>query len=403
MITLFDVPSTRSGKSIAGIMEKALKQLQYTPGKSKVFIKPNMVDAVGPREAVDTDPAIVSGLILALDALHDIDEFIVGDGSAYFSSIDKNWERLLKQSGYEKMQENLQRNHGIEVKLVNLEDVAREKVPWKFGNLFLPKLCRTCSYINIAKMKTHLHTMVTLSLKNQKGLLTLQDKKNFHLGKKYGTLHESIMELGRAVKPELALIDATRALEGIGPATAPDGQTKVRRLKMCIAGTSMMEVDNAACAVMGIPVQQVTHLHEAPVQLAQGSKPLLPADPPFARPQVEVKMWNIYRHTYETCCTGCQMALSRTFRKIMFVPELRKEFARFQERYPRADLIMGKVEPEMVEKIQASNPTSTLFFFGNCTKDLARTFNGIHIGGCSPDHNTAIDILFSSMKRHPKC
>ncbi|MHA1681824.1 MAG: DUF362 domain-containing protein, partial [Promethearchaeota archaeon] len=316
MIAIVPVPSTKKVDSALEPMLKLLDVLQYKPSTNHVFIKPNMVDEVGPREAVDTDPNLISALILAMDQMYDVDEFVVGDGSAYFSSKGKNWDRLVKGTGYGAMADTLRDARGLDVSIVNLESVDRDEYEWEYGTVRLPSLCRTHSYVNVAKMKTHLHTTVTLSMKNQKGLLALSDKKLFHLGKKYGNLHESILELSKVMEPELSLIDATRALEGSGPATAPDGQTKVRRLKICMGGTSMVEVDNAACRVMGIPVEEVRHLPAVDVSLAAGSSGLSPAEPPFARPKIEIRMWNIHRHTFETCCTGCQMALSRAMRKI---------------------------------------------------------------------------------------
>nr|MDO8116994.1 DUF362 domain-containing protein [Candidatus Sigynarchaeota archaeon] len=358
MISIVQVDSTRRADDVKPAIARMLGLLGYKPSKSNVFIKPNIVDAVGPKEAVDTDPVLVEGLVLALHEQGIGKEFIIGDGSAYFSNEDRNWKRLIEDSGYEAMTQRLVNDHGIKASLVNLECQEREEYQWKFGKLSLPALCRSHAYIDVAKMKTHLHTLVTLSMKNQKGLLTLADKKQFHLGKKYHDLHDAIKELGNIVKPELAIIDATRALEGSGPATNPDGQTKVRNLKMVLAGTNMIEVDAAACIVMGIQPGEVRHLPpvQEPIEVVPGSNPLVPVDPPFLRPKLEVKMSDsIYRHTFETCCTGCQMSLSRMFRKIMFTPELREKFVKFQQEHARIDVVMGKIDPEVIRKILEKN------------------------------------------------
>ena len=152
--------------------------------------------------------------------------------------------------------------------LANLEWEPTEEVPWKHGKIKLPALLRTHAYVNAAKMKTHIHTTVTLSTKNQKGLLLLRDKKEFHKG--YGgagDLHECIRELAEVVRPELTVADATYALEGTGPTVAPEGQTRARKLGICIGGTDVFEVDNACCRLMGIPVSEVRHLPEVPVEL----------------------------------------------------------------------------------------------------------------------------------------
>ncbi len=400
MISIVQVDSTRRAVDVKPAMARMLAMIGYVPSKPQVFIKPNMVDAVGPNDAVDTDPVLVEGLVLALHEQGIAKEFVIGDGSAYFSNENRNWMRLVEDSGYEAMARRLVNDHGIKASLVNLECQEREEYLWKFGKLLLPALCHTHAYINIAKMKTHVHTLVTLSMKNQKGLLTLADKKQFHLGKKYQNLHEAIQELGKIVKPELAIVDATRALEGSGPATNPDGQTKVRRLKMVLGGKSMEQVDAAACIVMGIQPREVRHLPpvQEPIGVVTGSLPLSPAVPPFARPRLEVTMLGtIYRHTFETCCTGCQMSLSRMFRKITFTPELHEKFLKFKDSHERIDIVMGRVDPEVVKNILEKN--GYLICFGNCTKSLSEEFNGLHLQGCSPDHNEAIKMLFKELER----
>jgi hypothetical protein len=320
---------------------------------------------------------------------------VIGDASAHFSSDERTWSRLIEESGYLAVSSTLRGAHGIQVSIVNLEMEPRDDVPWKYGSLKLPSLCKTHAYINFAKMKTHSHTDVSLCTKNQKGLLMLADRKAFHLGKKYGSLHENIAALGDALHPELAIIDATRALEGSGPSTQPDGQTKVRRLKLCVAGTNMLEVDNAGCKIMGIPVSEVRHLRPVDISLVAGSEALVPADPPFTRPSPEILVTdNFYVHMFETCCTSCMQSRSRMFRKIAFEPGINHQMAAFRKRHKRVDFIMGNTPKAIVNKIQARG--GILVFFGNCTKKIAEEFHAIHLAGCPPHHNDAIHDLLDS-------
>ncbi len=390
MITIIPVPSTRSIEETMNPMLQMLEQLDFKPSSRKVFIKPNMVDATSPLDAIDTDPALVGGLVLALKE-RGAEEFVVGDGTGYFNE-EKNWLRLVEESGYKAMADGLEKSYNIRLTIVNLETAPREEFLWKYGSIKLPSLCKTHAYINFAKMKTHVHTQVTLACKNQKGLLALADKKAFHLGKKYGNLHDNIKELASAVRPELAVIDATRALEGSGPTTAPAGQTKVRRLKLCLGGKDMLEVDNAACQLMGIPVDSVLHISRVPVAIASGSEPLETVVPPFARPNPEIMATdNFFVHMADTCCTGCQMSRSRLFRKISFVPEINQLFAQFRYKHGRVDFVMGSMSDDTIAAIKERG--GTLVFYGNCTKKMAEIFGAIHVPGCPPDHNDAINVL----------
>ena len=389
----------RTSEDVKGPMVRLLEDLNYRPSKPRIFLKPNIVDAVKPQEAVVVDPVVTGGLILALYE-RGAKEFVIAEGTGFFSREDKNMTHLLETTGYTKLVQTLDKKYGLDIPLVNLEKAEREEYAWEFGKLLLPKLCRTHAYINIAKLKTHAHTLVTLTLKNQKGLLRFEDKRNFHRGFQgiNANLHDYIRALGIAVRPELAIIDATRALEGTGPTTQGEGQTKVRQLNLCIGGTEMNEIDCVGCRIMGIAPAEVKHLKEVPVQLAPRSLPLenAIANPPFQRPEMEVRMGNFRIYELETACTGCQISLSRTFRKLMFVPELRESFTELIKKNPRVIIIMGKAPPDFVKSIAAQK--CKVLFWGNCLKKDAQIYAKAHVPGCSPDHNDAIKVLLELLK-----
>lgn len=381
-------------------MLQILEDLNYKPSQPRVFLKPNIVDAVKPLEAVVVDPAVVGGLILALHE-RGTNEFVIAEGTGFFSREDKNMTHLLEASGYTKLVNSLGKKYGLDVPLINLEKAEREEYNWEFGKILLPKLCRSHAYINIAKMKTHAHALVTLTLKNQKGLLRFEDKRNFHRGFKgsNSNLHACIKALGVTVKPELVLIDATRALEGTGPTTQPEGQTKVRQLNLCIGGTEMNEIDTAACQIMGFSPGEVKHITPVPVSFAPRSLPLekVIANPHFQRPDLDVKNGIFHILELETACTGCQISISRTLRKVMYVDELREQFMELTKKNSRVNVIMGKTSPEFLQSVIKKGGKT--LFWGNCLKKVAEDFGVAHVPGCAPDHNDAIKVLLDLLKK----
>ncbi|KKL12134.1 hypothetical protein LCGC14_2538820, partial [marine sediment metagenome] len=251
----------------------------------------------------------------------------------------------------------------------------------------LPSLLKTHSYINLPKMKTHGACMVTLGLKNQKGLLLLKDKKQFHLGYRdskdvyHSNLHECISELGNLVQPELTICDATLALEGNGPTTNP-GTTWVKKLDICIGGINMVEVDNASCQVMGIPVDLVEHLQEIDVSLAPGSLPLT-CEEPFKRPIHRTEPYgNMYHHSSMWTCTGCQMTMTRMNRKIAYTPELREKLKERDKKYDRIDFFIGRTEEKDIPVDHG-----VLLFCGKCTTKVAEKYpDSTHVPGCPPHY-----------------
>lgn len=388
MITIVQV-NPESLDEVKQAMGSLIDQLGYKPSKPRIFLKPNVVDALPPEHAVDVDPIVTAGLILALNERFDVEEFVIGENSGYFSEKPETFQRLIESSGYEEMVKMLKDRYDITVGLINLEYVDLDEYEWKFKpyKLKLPSIIKTHSYINIPKMKTHGACTVTLGVKNQKGLLLLRDKKKFHLGYRdddgvyYSNLHECISELGKLVQPELTICDATLALEGNGPTTNP-GLTWVRKMDICIGGTDMIEVDNASCQIMGIPLDLVEHLEEVEVSVAPGSLPLV-CQEPFKLPVKQTKpVGNMYFHSSMWTCTGCQMTMTRMNRKIAYTPELREKLKERNKKYDRIDVFIGRTEEEDVPEDHGE-----MLFCGNCTLKVSKLHPGAtHVAGCPPHY-----------------
>jgi uncharacterized protein (DUF362 family) len=88
--------------------------------------------------------------------------------------------------------------------------------------------------INLPCAKSHSATDVSFGLKNNMGLIWNRDY--FHTGT---DLHTAVAELATVVRPQLTILDATRALVTNGPT----GPGKVQELNTIIAGTDPLAVD----------------------------------------------------------------------------------------------------------------------------------------------------------------
>ena len=100
----------------------------------------------------------------------------------------------------------------------------------------IPKILKTVdAYINLVKIKTHMETTVTFSLKNQMGLVSIGDRINMH---RTG-LERLIAHLGKSIKPTFSIVDGIIAMEGNGP---HHGQSRI--LDLIIAGNDMVELDS---------------------------------------------------------------------------------------------------------------------------------------------------------------
>ena len=89
--------------------------------------------------------------------------------------------------------------------------------------------------INLPCAKSHNATDVSFALKNLMGLIW--DRSYFHSGT---DLHMAIAELATVIRPQLTILDATRALVTGGPT----GPGKVQELHTIVAGTDSLAVDS---------------------------------------------------------------------------------------------------------------------------------------------------------------
>jgi len=182
--------------SVDSSMAELMHLIGYEPQREAFFVKPNVPDSAPPGQGLYTDPAVVDAFLKLFPGR----SVVIGEGCV----VSRDANIALRKNGYALVAER----HNAT--LVNLDQAERFEVTWPHGQLNLPAYLYTHEYINIAKMKTHVQTGVTLGIKNQKGLLTPADKRRFH---RQG-LDECIRALAEVIQPTLTIVDGIVALEG---------------------------------------------------------------------------------------------------------------------------------------------------------------------------------------------
>lgn len=105
--------------------------------------------------------------------------------------------------------------------------------------------------ISVPVMKTHLQALVTLSLKNMMGMVPGRAKHELHrLG-----LHKSLADINKVLLPDIALIDATTAMEGTGPTAG-----NPKKLDLIIASLDPVAADTVGARIMGVNPKKVEHI-----------------------------------------------------------------------------------------------------------------------------------------------
>jgi uncharacterized protein (DUF362 family)/Pyruvate/2-oxoacid:ferredoxin oxidoreductase delta subunit len=223
-------------------LEETLAHLDvsFRPGM-RVLIKPNLMSPVKPERAITTHPVVLEELCKILKAAGA--EILIGESAFY------NTDHAFDVCGIEPLSRY--------ARLINFETEPRRFLPFggKVGAVPLPEILFKVDYIiNVAKMKTHGLTGVTLCVKNLYGCIPGAFKQGYH--KTLPTLRafsRFLIRLHREIRPQLSIIDGIVGLEGEGPGASgrptPSG--------LVVAGTSACATDVIASEMMGFKPAEI--------------------------------------------------------------------------------------------------------------------------------------------------
>jgi hypothetical protein len=153
------------------------------------------------------------------------------------------------------------------IELIDLDRVAPMEVKIPAGKVLksirVPTVLKKFDFIiSIPVMKTHMHTRVTLSIKNMKGLLWRREKARLHQLRCNGKLAQgdkaldiAISDMASVLYPHLAIIDGTTGLEGMGPAYG-----RKKEAGLIVLGNNPISADAVAARLMGFSPEEVPHL-----------------------------------------------------------------------------------------------------------------------------------------------
>lgn len=216
------------------------------PG-SKVVIKPNMVMRGARTQRPDGNVTLVETVESMILLLREqcCSDITVADGGIVHKDLKLNTPSAFKWAGYDEMSERLG------VPLVDLNDGPFETVDFEGVPVKIAKIIMDAEFlIDIPVLKTHGQTQVSLGIKNLKGALAFESKKDFH---RHG-LPRMIALLGNAVKVDLTVIDGAFGIQ-----KGPTGDD-VHEVGVIVAGTDILEVDIVGSRLLGIDPAQVDHL-----------------------------------------------------------------------------------------------------------------------------------------------
>ena len=244
-----DDPYSNTMAALAGF------DLSAAAGK-RVLLKPNVGRIAAPTSGVITNPQVIAAAIDAFQAAGA--KVSVGESPIVGVRTDEAFEALgLTQIATERHCPliDLDVRRYVEVELPNGIAIQKLKV--------CPEVLEHDLVVSIPVMKTHMHTGVTLSVKNMKGCLWRRSKVDLHMlppveGDPDRPLNIAIADMASVLRPHLAIIDGTIGMEGLGPSA---GQAKP--FGVVVVGADPFAADAVACKLMGIDVTDIPHLRIA--------------------------------------------------------------------------------------------------------------------------------------------
>lgn len=111
-------------------------------------------------------------------------------------------------------------------------------------------------YVSIPKLKTHSMSQVTLSIKNQFGLVDQGSRIADHNFR----LHQKFADIYRVLRPDVVLIDGIIATNHGHYIAEGNADKCIVPMGLLISGTDPMAVDTVGAALIGYSVKDVKHL-----------------------------------------------------------------------------------------------------------------------------------------------
>jgi uncharacterized protein (DUF362 family) len=399
------------GKSVVSIVryEKPLESvrravdlchgLDHLPNQAKVFIKPNIVfwtrTTPFPKWGVVTTSRVVEDMVILLKE-RGIKGITIVEGIVTFDPKDTETPAHAFESlGYQ----NLKKRYGI--KTMNVFERPFKKVDLGAGVVlnFNEDTLQGDFLVNLPVLKTHAQTVVSLGIKNLKGLIDVNSRKKCHSPNPEKGLNYMVARLANKLPPSFTLLDGIYTAE-----RGPFFEGKLRRSDILIASSDIFSADKVGAKILGYDPMEIPYLIHAaqdfkrPIDLSDvevvGEKIEAVAsrheyafpyteDGNLPKPLEKLGVKGLtYRQYDDTICTYCSgfttvilMAIASAWRG---------------EPWNEVEILTGK-------RMKPSPGKKKTVLIGKCmvqaNKDHANIHEMIAVKGCPPDLKEAMQAL----------
>ena len=232
----------------------ALSRIDLSPARGKkVLLKPNAGRIAVSGSGINTDCQVIAA---AIDSFCEAGaEVAVGESPIHGVSVMDAFDsvgitNVVQGRECEKLDINA--NPFVEVSVPDGLAVESLKI--------CPEVFEYDIIVSLPVMKTHMHTGVTLSVKNMKGCLWRRSKVELHMlapvkGLDEKSINVAIADMSGVLCAHLSIIDGTVGMEGLGPSAG-----RPKKMGLVVVSADPFAADAVACGLMGISANKIPHL-----------------------------------------------------------------------------------------------------------------------------------------------
>lgn len=232
--------------------------LDGLPASAKVFIKPNIVfwtrATPFPKWGVITTSCVVEDMVILLKE-RGVADITIGEGMVTRDPKDKETPaHAFETLGYGV----LKKRYGV--KYANVFERPFEKVDLGAGVVlnFNTDILESDFVVNLPVLKTHAQTVVSLGIKNLKGMIDIASRKKCHSADPEMDLHYMVARLANKLPPSFTLLDGIYTNE-----RGPSFNGRIRRSNVLVASSDILSADMVGAKVLGYDPAEVPHLVHA--------------------------------------------------------------------------------------------------------------------------------------------
>ena len=232
--------------------------LDHLPSRAKVFVKPNIVfwtrTTPFPKWGVITTSRVVEDMVILLKE-RGIDEITIVEGMTTYDPKDKETPaHAFENLGYYV----LKRRYGIKTLNIFERPFKRLDLGADVVLNFNEDILQSDFLVNLPVLKTHVQTVVSLGIKNLKGLIDVNSRKRCHSPHPIKNLDYMIARLANKIPPSFTLLDGIYTAE-----RGPFFEGRLRRSNILIGSSDIFSADKVGAKVLGYDPSEVPHLVHA--------------------------------------------------------------------------------------------------------------------------------------------